>query len=232
MKKYLVCSVVLLFLLSFSAGATIIQSPVTISTAGLYPDITVDGNGKIEFVSYGPGGGGTLTFNANDLQIAYSATLGDVEFLGGLADFKLEVEINNLGIITSGYMEEIALEDFTLYKPSGGPYSYTKGETVLYGPVALMQWDNTGGTARYGFQIDPVSGEFVDDFWPPYAINIFGISESHSWSSSEWWKGGDFVLDKCKADKVATPEPSTLLLLGFGLVGVAGYAWRRKKKQS
>jgi hypothetical protein len=218
----------LLFLLSFSAGATIITSPVTIGTAGLYPDITIDSTGQIVFTA-GIGGGGNLTFTANDLIIAYS--VGNFEFLAGKVDFKLMMAIDNLGNFT-GNMEEEAVANFTLTNAPGGPYSYNIGEIVLSGPVALMQWDNVGGTARYGFQIDPVSGEFVNDFWPPFAINLFGISETNAWPGPAWWNGGNFVLDKCKADKAATPEPGTLLLLGFGLVGMAGYAWLRKKKQS
>jgi hypothetical protein len=48
------------------------------------------------------------------------------------------------------------------------------------------------------------------------------ISWSNFETKRETW---DVELD-------VVPEPTTLLLLGFGLVGVAGYAWRKRKKQS
>jgi threonine dehydrogenase-like Zn-dependent dehydrogenase len=43
---------------------------------------------------------------------------------------------------------------------------------------------------------------------------------------------GDIVELYGKASHPGVPEPTTLLLLGCGLVGMAAYGWRRKKKQS
>jgi hypothetical protein len=44
--------------------------------------------------------------------------------------------------------------------------------------------------------------------------------------------GGDpfnFAIDDLRFE--ATPEPGTITLLGIGIAGMAGYAWRRKKQQ-
>jgi hypothetical protein len=232
MKKYLVCSMILLFLLSFSAGATSIIEGRTLSVAGLYPDITIDSSADIVFTSAGVGGGGTLIYTANDLIITYAS--GDFDPLAGKVDFTLTMTINNLGQITSGSMEEEVVSAFTLQNVPGGPHSYAVGETVLSGPVTGMQWENSGGIGLFGFIIQPLSGEFVNDgFWPGApATYIVGRSDEDPWPGPAWWNGGDFELNKAKANKAPTPEPSTILLLGFGLVGAAGYAWRRKKKQS
>ena len=44
-------------------------------------------------------------------------------------------------------------------------------------------------------------------------------------ASGEWWLMDDFTYEP-------VPEPTTMLLLGTGLVGVAGAARRKKKNQA
>jgi hypothetical protein len=240
MKKYLAWSMVLLFLLSFSyATATPITTPVTLAPTG-YPDITVNSAAAISFIANGGPGGGTLIYTGIDEKITFGP--GDSDDLDP-AQFTLTAFIDGTGSITGGSMYEVLPEGETITL-RGTPYTAGPGglELLRANSVTRMQWDNNGfgGLARFAFEVGPpVSGLLTTDpnvMWSTtYATRIVGGSDEHSWPTvpNGWWNGGDFTLEKAKSDKVPTvPEPTTLLLLGCGLVGMAAYGWRRKKKQS
>jgi len=109
--------------------------------------------------------------------------------------------------------------------------TYKVGDVLLQADVKAFGWGTgTGGVPAFDFLFDTISGGLVDQgIWPsPTPLTAAWVeteNKSYSWTS-------DFTLGNAKGDKMPTPEPTTLLLLGTGLIGLAGIGRRKFKKGS
>jgi hypothetical protein len=134
------------------------------------------------------------------------------------------------------------------YEWSGGGYfkltgTVTLGNEVIASGILLSgTWDDT----VYGTRIGPdqffVTGGGTDTK-NPRLLDFFGLLPGGDFkfantniSAVTNSYGNGFIANVTEADitntgPTATPEPTTMLLFGAGLLGLAGYRWRRQPQK-
>jgi len=209
-------------------------------SAGTYPDIFI--NGGFNTTYNVAAGVGTLKIQGVDQKLYYNKPAPyDSMNVDGVVDFELTVLIDAAtGAVTGGAMtEEVTSGTCTI-----NGVTYGVGDMLLAGDTMAFGWeDSVDGFPWFDALIKPdmtTSKLIVDGVWPvgnqadPNPIGILGNGDvkTLSWDNTpNWWtttQTANFVLLK-QADKFPTPEPSTILLLGLGLLGIAGITVKRNK---
>ena len=191
-----------------------------------YPDIVFNNTGTISYTA----SSNSFVLDADDWKIAYAD--GTVDYLTGtgyMTDFKIYLTVDNNGnLVGTGTMVEKVVEGSVTV--SGNTYS--AGTILLSGTVVAFGWGEGDNLGDFDFLIskDSLSGALVDDgIWPTTVpTGIVAYAEDIGGWAGSW--DSDFTLYKVKGDKAPVPEPATLLLLGSGLIGIAGIGRKRLKR--
>jgi PEP-CTERM motif len=153
---------------------------------------------------------GSMTVGSTPVTVTSSN--GIMQLMGG------NLNLNTLSFSTPLVNPVIAIWSLGA---GGIPASFVFGAT----PVFIAG----GPSAEYGGSAIVVSGNTVTGAEGNGTVEFLGTYSSISWTNPLFEDYYGFNVGAPAMAASATPEPSTLTLLGVGAVNLIGYAWRRRK---
>jgi len=177
-----------------------------------------------------PSPGASISNNVGFGIAIYVDENGD--FLGGVSNYTYswDPDTKDDDITTDYDMIEYVLNDFTL-TVDGEDYKFQAGDIFLAADILAFGWEYDGTKYKFDFLFDTVTGKLVDyGLWPTFPLTGAYVhtdpTDNVLWGTTETFQEG-----LAKGDKMPTPEPATLLLLGTGLIGIAQLGRKKLRKK-
>jgi len=224
MKKIFTICLYVMSLLSIATGALalpytgFLESDLTLyATDGWATGTTTPSNAKLSWIVDDTTNSGYWTYN-------YTFTVAQK----GISHVIIEVSENfTIENIIQGTTPGGELSNYSQAQGNSNPGMPGAG---VYG----IKWDTSGGPLTFLWTIvtdrAPMWGDFYAKDGKDNQIDVYAYNINFGQSTNASIGDGNASGWALVPDTTAVPEPATMLLLGSGLLGLAGFARKRFKK--